>query len=157
LLEEGQPVAIGDKAPSIPASTRRAVRARDQGCRFPGCGARAFTNIHHIRHRARRGGNELINLVELCWFHHRLVHEGGWNLRFDSTGEVLAIRPNGNVLPRPRATGGHDGHEIERGNRDLDIKIEPTTCIPRWYGDRLDLDEIVSGLMATEPTARGEA
>ena len=141
------------KAPAIPASTRRAIRARDRGCRFPGCGGRAFTNIHHIRHRARFGGNELTNLVELCWFHHRLVHEGGWNLRFDDTGAVIAIRPNGNVLARPRPASGHDPHAVERDNRRWGIAIDPTTCIPRWYGDRLDLAEIVSGLVSADETS----
>ena len=99
---KGGRVEIGKKAPAIPRATRRAVRRRDQGCRFPGCGARVFTHVHHIRHRAHHGTNDLTNLVELCWHHHRLVHEGGWNLRLDTNGEVLAIRPNGNVLPRVR-------------------------------------------------------
>jgi hypothetical protein len=143
----GQPVWISDKAPSIPASTRRAVHARDQGCRFPGCGGRVFTQVHHVRHRARGGGNELTNLVELCWFHHRLVHEGGWSVRFDCRGEALAIRPNGNVLGRPRAIEVHDRHGLERRNRERGAAIDPTTCIPRWYGDQFDLGEIVSGLM----------
>ena len=118
-------VGTGRKAPAIPASTRRAVHARDRGCRFPGCGGRAFTNIHHIRHRARFGGNEMTNLVELCWFHHRLVHEGGWNLRFDDTGAVIAIRPNGNVLARPRPARGHDPHAVERDNRRAGHRDRP--------------------------------
>jgi hypothetical protein len=139
------------KAPAIPAATRRAVHARDQGCRFPDCGGRVFTHIHHVRHRAHKGGNEMANLVELCWFHHRLVHEGGWSLRFDNTGEVLAIRPNSNVLPRPAPAGLSDGHEIERANRRAGTLIDPTTCIPRMYGDRFDLAAIVTSLVSSEP------
>ena len=42
--------------------------------------------------------------------------------------------------------------EVERANRRHGIAIDPTTCIPRRYGDRFDLAEIVSGLIATERT-----
>ena len=68
-------------------------------------------------------------------------------MRFDSRGEVLAIRPNGNVLGRPRAVEVHDRHGIERGNGERGVAIDPTTCIPRRYGDPFDVGEIVSGLM----------
>ena len=139
--------ALDRKAPAIPAATSRAVRRRDRGCRFPGCGRRAFTQVHHIRHRAHGGSNALTNLVELCWFHHRLVHEGSWNLRFDSGGEVLAIRPNGNVLPRPRPPTATDGREAERDNRQLGLVIGPNTIIPRWYGDALNLPDVVDALL----------
>jgi hypothetical protein len=135
------------KAPAIPAATRRAVRRRDRGCRFPGCGRRAFTQVHHIRHRAHHGDNALANLVELCWFHHRLVHEGGWSIRFDSDGEVLAIRPNGNVLPRPRPPTPTSPDEVERSNVRLGLAIGPHTIIPRWYGDPLNLPDIVDALL----------
>jgi hypothetical protein len=139
--------AFDRKAPAIPAATRRAVRRRDRGCRFPGCGRRAFTKVHHIRHRAHHGTNALTNLVELCWFHHRLVHEGGWNLRFDTDGEILAIRPNGNVLPRPRPPSPTDPEAVERSNVRLGVVIGPSTIIPRWYGDPLNLPDVVDGLL----------
>jgi hypothetical protein len=135
------------KAPAIPAATRRAVRRRDRGCRFPGCGRRAFTQIHHVRHRAKGGSNDLCNLVELCWYHHRLVHEGGWQLRFDGIGEVLAIRPNGNVLPRPRPPTASDPGAIERANRRHGLHIDASTCVPRWYGDPLRLPDVVDALL----------
>ena len=143
-------VVASGKVPAIPAATRRAVRRRDRGCRFPGCGGRAFTHIHHVRHRAKGGGNEMTNLVELCWFHHRLVHEGGWNVRLDTNGDVLAIRPNGNVLPRPRPPRECTSDDIRRVNCRRGTIIDPTTCIPRWYGDPLNLHEVVSGLVALE-------
>jgi hypothetical protein len=136
-----------NKTPAIPAATRRAIRRRDRGCRFPGCGRRAFTQVHHIRHRARGGSNDLTNLVELCWFHHRLVHEGGWNLRFDTDGQLLAIRPNGNVLPRPRPPTPTEPHAIGRDNVRLGLTIGPKTIIPRWYGDPLNLPDVVDALL----------
>ena len=138
------------KAPAIPASTRRAIHARDGGCRFPGCGGRAFTNIHHVRHRAHGGSNDCRNLVELCWFHHRLVHEGGWQVRFDASGELLAIRPNGNVLPRLRPPPSTDPGAVARENGRRGTSIDPTTCIPRWYGDRFDLGDIVTSLVSAD-------
>ena len=140
----------GEKAPAIPASTRRAVHRRDGGCRFPGCSARAFTNIHHLHHRAKGGSNDLRNLLELCWHHHRLVHEGGWNVQTDQRGEVLAIRPNGNVIREKRPLPLADARNVERDNEAYGITIDRDTCIPRCYGDKLDLDHIITGLLCID-------
>jgi hypothetical protein len=136
-----------NKAPAIPAPTRRAVRRRDRGCRFPGCGRRAFTQIHHLRHRAHGGSNDLCNLMELCWYHHRLVHEGGWNVRFDGDGNVVAIRPDGEVLPCVPPPSPTDGGAVERANRSLGLQIGPRTCVARWYGDPLRLPYVVDALL----------
>jgi hypothetical protein len=144
----------GEKAPAIPASTRRAVHRRDGGCRFPGCSARAFTNIHHLHHRAKGGNNDLRNLLELCWHHHRLVHEGGWNIRLDDRGDILAIRPNGNVLRAPPPPPNTDAQHIAETNRKNGITIDPDTCIPRCYGDKLDLDHIITGLLCIDHPER---
>ncbi|MGI8572816.1 MAG: HNH endonuclease signature motif containing protein [Solirubrobacteraceae bacterium] len=55
----------------------RALRIRDR-CRFPGCDHRSYFHAHHARHWARGGATEIGNLVQLCSYHHRLVHEGGF-------------------------------------------------------------------------------
>ena len=60
LLErDGQPLGVGRKTRSIPPAIRRALTARDRGCRFPGCGARRFLHAHHIEHWADGGPNNL--------------------------------------------------------------------------------------------------
>jgi hypothetical protein len=146
----GDVTQVGDKAPAIPAATRRAIRRRDRGCRFPGCSARAFTNIHHLNHRAQGGSNAHRNLLELCWQHHRLVHEGGWNIRVDDRGEVLAIRPNGNVLREKQPLPHADARTVEYDNQAYGITVDPNTSIPRWYGDKLDLDHIITGLLCID-------
>ena len=51
-------------------------QGRDGGCRFPGCTHDRWLHAHHIRHWANGGATDSENLVTLCGFHHRLVHDG---------------------------------------------------------------------------------
>ena len=76
---DGSVLDIGRKTRTIPPTLRRALESRDRGCRFPGCGLR-FTDAHHVRHWADGGETKLDNLVLLCRFHHRLVHEEGYRV-----------------------------------------------------------------------------
>ena len=71
----------------------RQLRHRDGTCRFPGCDARRFTQAHHVRWWSRGGGTDLDNLVLVCAFHHRLVHEHGWALTREADGELTWVRP----------------------------------------------------------------
>ncbi|MDQ4097597.1 MAG: HNH endonuclease, partial [Actinomycetota bacterium] len=54
---------------------------------------------------ADAGPTDLSNLLWLCPFHHRLVHEGGWRIRGDPEGDVTFVRPDGRLLVR-----GHDDY-----------------------------------------------
>ena len=71
----------------------RQLRHRDGTCRFPGCDARRFTQAHHVEWWSRGGRTDLENLVLVCAFHHRLVHEHGWGLTRDDDGELTWVRP----------------------------------------------------------------
>ncbi len=73
----------------------RQLEHRDRECRFPGCGTRRFTQAHHVIWWDRGGGTDLDNLVLLCFFHHKLVHEYGWGLERDRQGELRWFRPDG--------------------------------------------------------------
>jgi uncharacterized protein DUF222/HNH endonuclease len=77
---DGHPLRLGRKKRTIPVALRRALQARDGGCRFPGCDNQRFLHAHHIRHWAHGGETSLDNLVLVCTRHHRLVHEGGYRL-----------------------------------------------------------------------------
>src|SRR5436190_1454596 len=62
------------------------------------------TSPHHIEFWARGGKSDLPNLLPLCYHHHRLVHEGGWQVI--RTGEgVKFIAPERVVLRRARGPG----------------------------------------------------
>lgn len=89
----------------------RQLRHRDGTCRFPGCDARRFTQAHHVEWWSRGGATDLDNLVLVCAFHHKLVHEHGWGLTCDGDGEVTWIRPeerrrSANTSSRVRAGPG---------------------------------------------------
>lgn len=70
---------------TVPPAIERALRHRDGGCRYPGCGLR-FTDAHHVVHRADGGETRLDNLVSLCRHHHRLVHEEGFEVEIVPAG-----------------------------------------------------------------------
>jgi hypothetical protein len=95
LLGPDSAVIDVGRALRLPAGpTRAALRVRDQGCVWPGC-ERPVTwcNAHHVLHWSHGGVTELPNLVLLCYRHHWMVHEGGWQLlRYDHQ-QVLAISP----------------------------------------------------------------
>jgi hypothetical protein len=79
---------------TVPPSIRRALVARDHGCRFPSCDRPpGWTDAHHLQYRAHGGEMKASNLVLLCRRHHRLVHEGGWRLEWDQGGNPVAIPP----------------------------------------------------------------
>jgi len=75
-------------------AARAALRARSGGCEWPGCDRPvAFTNAHHLVHWGHGGGTDMENLVLLCYRHHWLIHEGGWQLARVEGGRLLAIPP----------------------------------------------------------------
>jgi hypothetical protein len=70
------PLDVGRQTPVVPAPLRRAVVARDEGCRFPGCNRpQQWCDSHHVVHWVHGGPTSLSNLVLLCRRHHRLVHD----------------------------------------------------------------------------------
>ena len=89
-------VAAGRSRPSLNLSRkhrlvqpalRRALEARDRGCRFPGCSHERWLDAHHVVHWADGGETSLENTLLLCSSHHRLLHEGGFAIRADANGE----------------------------------------------------------------------
>jgi Domain of unknown function (DUF222)/HNH endonuclease len=86
---------------------RREVVRRDRRCRFPGCHASTFTNVHHIVPWQAGGTTDLENLVLVCEFHHHRVHRKGWSMTGNANVELRIVGPSGRVMtsrPDPRWT-----------------------------------------------------
>jgi HNH endonuclease len=88
-------VGLGRTSREPPAWMVRQVRYRDKECQFPGCGAIRFTQAHHIVFWRDGGRTALDNLLLMCSFHHKLVHEYGWSVSRDAEGSVRWRRPDG--------------------------------------------------------------
>jgi hypothetical protein len=151
LERDGRPLSVGRRTRSVPPALRRALQTRDRCCRFPGCTQRRFLHAHHIDHWAHGGSTELTNLVQLCRFHHRLVHEGGYTLeRSGRRGELRFRWPDGRPLsPGPDLRPVQD--DLERRNRRRGLQIHPDTCASRWTGERLDLALNIDALVGSDP------
>src|SRR6476660_2351736 len=105
LLADSMVIDVGRATRTVSAPTRRALRTRDQGCRWPGCDRKVdWSTPHHIVAWSRGGPSNLPNLVLLCYFHHRLVHEGGWQV-VKAGREFRFVPPDRVVFRRARAPG----------------------------------------------------
>jgi hypothetical protein len=103
VLADSMVIDVGRATRTVSAPTMRALRVRDKGCRFPGCDRQVnWSSPHHIVFWARGGPGNLPNLVLLCYFHHRLVHEGGWQVI--RVGREFQFMPPERVMMR-RARG----------------------------------------------------
>ena len=92
--KDGSILNVGRKTRTIPPALRRALDFRDRGCRFPGCGLR-FADAHHVRHWADGGETSLANCLLVCRHHHRLLHEGGWQITWWGEGRPAFFDPRG--------------------------------------------------------------
>jgi hypothetical protein len=158
LERDGRPLSVGRRTRSVPPALRRALQSRDRCCRFPGCTQRRFLHAHHIEHWARGGPTELGNLIQLCRFHHRLLHEGGYTLERRGRRGVLCFRrPDGRPLhPVPQPVEG-DPDELERRNSGRGVRVGSETCASRWTGERFDLALAVDALVDADPRLAPDA
>ena len=74
----------------------RYVRLRDRTCQFPGCNRPAeFADLDHRIPFAADGRTSAANLWCLCRHHHRLKHEGGWQIHPNPDGSWTWTSPIG--------------------------------------------------------------
>ncbi len=137
--ETGQILNVGRKTRTIPPALRRALEARDRGCRFPGCGLR-YTDAHHIVHWADGGETSLGNCLLLCYFHHRLVHEGGWSMEWTGPGQALFRDPLGGIHYdggwQPPELGPEPVAALVAANRRQGADPDGWTAATRWTRER---------------------
>jgi hypothetical protein len=97
------PLDVGRAKRLATPAQRTALRAMYRTCAIDGCDDVHFDNchIHHLAEWDDLGLTDIANLVPLCSFHHRRVHEGRWRLQLEaSTRQLTVWLPNGSLLSR---------------------------------------------------------
>ncbi|HEU4687929.1 MAG TPA: DUF222 domain-containing protein [Vicinamibacterales bacterium] len=146
--EDGEPLNLGRKTRTIPPALRRPLHSRDKGCRFPGCANARYIDFHHVKHWANGGETKPSNLISLCTFHHRCVHEGGFRIELLDDGAVRVVNPRGDDvedIPRGFTPPRGDWTQLPKG-----------TPSRGWSGDRMDYGISVAYLMDIDARRRND-
>ncbi|HEX5420871.1 MAG TPA: DUF222 domain-containing protein, partial [Gammaproteobacteria bacterium] len=164
---EGEPLNVGRKTRSISPALSRALKSRDGGCRFPGCGRTYFTQGHHVKHWADGGETKLSNLITLCHFHHGLVHEGGFSVEATGDGGFVFRQPDGTRIEEGGPPGGikrdyglpvaYEGQAmlpLFAFNRARGLDIDADTSKLRWLGEHMDYGYTVAYMVRCRDRAR---
>jgi hypothetical protein len=157
LVEDanGNPSQVGRKFRVIAGALKRALFNRDKTCRFPGCKARAFLEGHHMEHWLNGGPTVLRNIVALCSFHHRFVHEYGFTIELDPTTNTVTAYDTANhrsVSTLPRAAvdptcADLGWPNIDARNDRYGITADTQTC---WDTTPVDYPELVDHLIRAD-------
>ncbi|MEE4384083.1 MAG: HNH endonuclease signature motif containing protein, partial [Pseudomonadales bacterium] len=99
---------------------------------------------HHVHHWADGGETSLDNLVLLCRYHHRLVHEAGFRCEATAEGDFRFLTPSGFPLPEafPQKPGAWEA--VTQLNAHRGLAITPRTCDGGWDGVPVDYGEAVA-------------
>lgn len=104
LDSDSMVIDVGRSKRVVSEPARRALWARDGSCRWPACDRPAsWSAAHHVVHWINGGATDLNNLILLCHRHHRMVHEGNWQIVRGDLGGILVIPPT--VMFGPPARG----------------------------------------------------
>jgi hypothetical protein len=137
----GSVLDVGRRTRTVSPSLRRALVKRDGGCRFPGCGQRRC-DAHHVRHWVNGGETSLDNTLLLCRFHHRLVHEDGFQLERLPGDQVQFRSPRGRPIPEapePPRSPIDPFEALLKRLEDGALVVDPYTGTPLWDGSPPDL------------------
>jgi len=135
LTKDGEPMNIGRSTRAISTGIRRALSIRDGSCQFPGCDCHTNLDAHHIVHWANGGETSLSNLIHVCSYHHRLLHEGQFS--------VSRLADGGLIFKRPDGTPIWPGQGLSDKVKDIpSIDNQPWS----WSGDSMDYSAAVGGI-----------
>ena len=146
---DGSVLDVGRRRRTVGWRLRKALEARDGGCRFPGCESRGRTHAHHITPWAEGGETAMNNLVLLCPFHHRAVHKAGWRVEMDEWGAPRFLNPLRVRLPvvpaSPDIGGLMPGDGSAPAVQDFGLGrwhgrdgVDAWTGDSLWTGERID-------------------
>src|ERR1700694_3026462 len=91
---DGVVIDFGRRRRLLSPQARRALEARDKHCVWPGCDRPPrWCDTHHRREWGLGAPTSVEESALLCGRHHKLRHDGGWQLFRTQAGKWRAISP----------------------------------------------------------------
>jgi hypothetical protein len=149
VLEDkyGDVLNIGRKTRTISPPLARALHIRDDTCCFPGCCANKYVDFHHVTHWIDGGETNPDNLIKLCRFHHRQLHQGHYSIALqpddsDKQRWIFKTAAGEEIDPNPRLLQGRNKEFLQTQWPNIDSQ----TAVSRWRGGVVDYPEILKDL-----------
>ncbi|TFD11133.1 DUF222 domain-containing protein [Cryobacterium sp. TMT1-2-2] len=99
--QDGQPLNVGRDERLFNRDQRRALAARDGGCRWPGCDRPpSWSEAHHLENWADLGLSNIDQAILLCAHHHLLLHNKHWKILL--LGGLHWLHPRSRSTPSRR-------------------------------------------------------
>ena len=151
ISKDGNPLYLGRSHRLATNTQLRALLIRDQHrCQFPGCERQTFLHAHHVRHWLWGGRTDIENLVLLCGFHHRLLHDQHYQGELRD-GQFQLRRADGSQV-----TAQHQPQGLRAATTHTDLLVErhigKDAITPSWTGERLDLDALLYAVFSRSAT-----
>ena len=94
LSQDSMVIDVGRSKRVVDGALRKALMVRDKHCQWPNCERPAsWCDGHHLLHWIHGGETSLENCMLLCKRHHRMVHEGGWQIVKTDEGHIVTVAP----------------------------------------------------------------
>ena len=141
----GLPLSVGRTSRYATTAQRLALMVRDgNGCRWPGCPSQ-YIDAHHIIEWDDGGLTDLLNLLQLCSFHHHKVHTDHITITLDpTTAHVEFRRPDGTLVTTRTA---------DPADAPPHIDVADDTVAPGEAGTHLELHDITENLAHRDDNA----
>ena len=102
LKADSMVIDVGRAKRTAQPAQWRALRAKHQTCAWPECDRPiGWTQAHHLELWSQGGKTDMGKMIPLCHHHHRLVHEGGWQV-VQTSQRLEFVPPEREVMVRRR-------------------------------------------------------
>jgi Domain of unknown function (DUF222) len=102
LKADSMVIDVGRAKRTAQPAQWRGLKARHSTCAWPECDRPiGWTKAHHIEFWSEGGKTDLRKMIPLCHYHHRLVHEGGWQV-VQTAQRLEFVPPDRPVMVRRR-------------------------------------------------------
>jgi hypothetical protein len=134
------------------------VKARDGGCRFPGCTTTLrFCDLDHVTPWPA-GTTAASNLIALCRRHHRIKQTHGWSVRLDPDGTTTWTDPAGRTrTTHPQDLRGPELPAVAQVPVDPDDVVTDHPTATGLTGNWSDLEEELELVLAVVEHQHAEA